>query len=231
MVAKYQAKDTALKAKLCHRCGSHQKPFRGGGVVQDLICLHNKIALPKVLQMRTVQWYHDTLCHPGETRTEQTIRQHYWWCNLQEYVHQFCKTCAICQKTKLSKKKYGHLPEKRAEANPWDVLCVDLIGPYKITRKGKSDLKLHCVTMIDPVTGWFEMKQIPDKRANTIANIVEMTWFTRYPWPTQLCFDRGKEFRGEFAKMVENDYGVTWRPITTRNPQANAIIKSAPNLR
>ena len=25
--------------------------------------------------------------------------------------------------------------------------------------------------------------------------------------------------------MVENDYGVTWRPITTRNPQANAIIE------
>jgi transposase InsO family protein len=79
--------------------------------------------------------------------------------------------------------------------------------------------------MIDPATGWFEMKEIPNKEAITIANIVEQTWFTRYPWPTQIIFDRGKEFMGEFAKMVKNDYGIKRKPITTRNPQANSIIE------
>jgi hypothetical protein len=29
-------------------------------------------------------------------------------------------------------KKYGHLPIKEAEADPWEKLCVDLIGPYTI---------------------------------------------------------------------------------------------------
>jgi hypothetical protein len=29
----------------------------------------------------------------------------------------------------------------------------------------------------------------------------------------------------EFAKMVKNDYGLKIKPITTRNPQANAIIE------
>ena len=28
--------------------------------------------------------------------------------------------------------KYGKVPEKEAESEPWDKLCVDLIGPYKI---------------------------------------------------------------------------------------------------
>ena len=62
--------------------------------------------------------------------------------------------------------------------------------------------------MIDPATGWFEMREIPNKEAITIANIVEQTWFTRYPWPSQVIFDRGKEFMGEFAKMVQRDYGI-----------------------
>ena len=79
--------------------------------------------------------------------------------------------------------------------------------------------------MIDPATGWFEMKQIPDKEATTIANIVETTWLTRYPWPTIINYDRGTEFMAEFTKMVQNDYGITRRPITTRNPQANAMIE------
>ena len=36
--------------------------------------------------------------------------------------------------------KYGLLPPKEVEATPWDILYVDLIGPYKMRRKGKSDL-------------------------------------------------------------------------------------------
>jgi hypothetical protein len=205
--------------------GFHLKTFRGGRKRRQLICRNDKIVIPDTLQRRVVEWYHTILCHPGETRTEQTIRQHFWWKTLREDVHEVCSKCHTCQVTKRSTRKYGHLPEKTAEADPWDVLCVDLIGPYTIKRKGKRKLTLWCVTMIDPATGWFEMKEIPNKEAITIANIVEQTWFMRYPWPTQIIFDRGKEFMGEFTKMVKNDYGIKRKPITTRNPQANSIIE------
>ena len=79
--------------------------------------------------------------------------------------------------------------------------------------------------MIDSATRWFEMREISNKEAVTIANLVEQTWLTRYPWPTQVIFDRGSEFMGEFACMVQKDYGIKCKPITTRNPQANSIIE------
>ena len=69
------------------------------------------------------------------------------------------------------------------------------------------------------------MKEIQNKEAITIANIVEQTWLTRYPWPTIINFDRGTEFMAEFAKMVKDEYGIKRKPITKRNPQANAIIE------
>ena len=47
------------------------------------------------------------------------------------------------------------------------------------------------------------------------------------PWPTQIVYDQGKEILAEFSEMVMNDYGIKQRPITTRNPQANAIIERA----
>ena len=114
---------------------------------------------------------------------------------------------------------------KEAEVEPWDKLCVDLIGPYTIKRKGKASLNLWCVTMIDPATGWFEVKQIKDKQAITVANIVEHTWLSRYPWPTQITYDCGTEFLAEFAEMDQSDYGIKRRPATTRNPQANLVIE------
>ena len=38
-------------------------------------------------------------------------------------------------------------------------------------------------------------------------------------------FNRGTEFIAELAKMCQNDYGLRRKPITTRNPQSNAIIE------
>ena len=38
-------------------------------------------------------------------------------------------------------------------------------------------------------------------------------------------FDHGTEFMTEFVKMCHNDYGLKRKPITTRNPHSNVIIK------
>ena len=35
--------------------------------------------------------------------------------------------------------------------------------------------------------------------------------------------DRGNELLAEFREMTINDYGIMVKPITSRNPQANAI--------
>ena len=80
--------------------------------------------------------------------------------------------------------------------------------------------------MIDPATGWFEIHPYDDKKSITVANIVEQQWLSRYPWPTQVTFDRGSEFIGkDFRNMIKNDYGIKQKPITVRNPQANAIVE------
>ena len=81
---------------------------------------------------------------------------------------------------KTVNKKYGKPPAKIAGETPWNKLCVDLIGPYKIRRKGKEALILKFVTMIEPVTRWFEVTQYSNKKAMTITNLVETTWLVRY---------------------------------------------------
>ena len=133
--------------------------------------------------------------------------------------------CLTCQLTKKNKKNVGHLPPKQAEYQPWEALCIDLIGPYTIPRKGKKELTLHCMTMIDPATGWFEIVQIPGKQADDIANILEETWMCQYPWSQKIICDRDKEFMAEVKTMLQEDYGCRVSQITTRNPQANAILE------
>jgi hypothetical protein len=132
-IAFHQHKQPELLKKLKNGLdGYHIKSFCRGSKKGDLICHNDKIVIPTILQRHVAEWYHTTLCHPGETRTEQTLHQYLWWPKLRDEVHDICTKCHVCQKTKCTSKKYGHLPPKEAESTPWDVLCVDLIGPYTI---------------------------------------------------------------------------------------------------
>ena len=117
------------------------------------------------------------------TRTEETIKQHLIWPGLQNHVRACVQTCDVCQRYKKQKRHYGHLPIKAAEAQPWEILCVDLIGPYQVQRQGKEPLQKQAVTMIDPATGWFEVEEIPNKESITVAEQVDKYWFCRYPRP------------------------------------------------
>ena len=38
-------------------------------------------------------------------------------------------------------------------------------------------------------------------------------------------FDRGTKFRAELSEICQHDYGLKSKPITTKNPQSNAIIE------
>ena len=57
--------------------------------------------------------------------------------------------------------------------------------------------------MIDPATGWFEMREIKTKSAGSVANVLEQAWLTHYPWPTRMIFDRGSEFKAELCQMIK----------------------------
>jgi hypothetical protein len=135
-------------------------------------------------------WYHYILCHPGINRTEETIGQHFYWPKMREQITNDVSTCTICQTQKKQSKKYGLLPEKDAEAMPWDRLCINLIGLNEIKSnvKGVKIPPLKAITMIDLATGWFKIKQYDlkikqydHKKSIAVTNIVEQEWLTHYP--------------------------------------------------
>ena len=79
--------------------------------------------------------------------------------------------------------------------------------------------------MIYSATGWIEICTVQSARADLLSNIVELAWLTRYPLPSKVIVDCGNEFLAEFKTMIQADYGITVKPITSRNPQANSILE------
>ena len=80
------------------------------------------------------------------------------------------------------------------------------------------------MTFIDPATGWFEITEVPDKKSETMSDILDTVWFSRYPRPKRIIFDNGGEFKKDF-RHIFNSYGVKPKPTTIKNPQANGILE------
>ena len=93
-----------------------------------------------------------------------------------------------------------------------------------MTTKNGKIVDLQAVTMIDPAIGWIEICMVPSAHVDLVSNIVKLAWLTRYTLPSKVIVDCGNEFLAEFKTMIQADYSITVKPITSRNLQANSKL-------
>ena len=220
----YQQRDKDLQNKL----KNNNKLYTTKTVERyDLVHYNDKILVPEALKERVLDWYHTMLVHPGVDRMEASIRAVFTWKGLRGDVQKLCKHCHTCQMFKKSgRKKYGLLPAKQAEVVKWQRVNVDLWGPASVHNKidGKTH-QIHVMTMVDPVTGWFELAHLTTgPTALEAQRLLDSVWLARYPRPKEIGFDNGSEFKAEFRELCEN-MGLKKKPSLAWNPQANAILE------
>ena len=63
------------------------KYFHGAYKIYYLVCEYKKIVILKQIEKSLVEWYHDLLCHPGETRTKLSIGQYFYWKGAHYAIH------------------------------------------------------------------------------------------------------------------------------------------------
>ena len=78
--------------------------------------------------------------------------------------------------------------------------------------------------MIDPATGWFEIKEVKERTSAVVSAAFDDCWLSRYPRPKYIGCDNGSENKGMFDKMLKS-YGCKHKPTTKYNPQSNGIIE------
>ena len=69
---------------------------------------------------------------------------------------------------------------------------VDLWGPKTIHNKNGKTYKIHVMTMIDSMTGWFELAQLRDKpNAFVVMKRFDSLWLACYSRPREIGFNNG----------------------------------------
>ncbi|POM79176.1 Rapid-growth-like protein 25 [Phytophthora palmivora] len=121
-----------------------------------LVAYQKRVIAPESLRDGLISWYHQNLGHPASERQFKTMRHTFYWPNMEATISRFVKKCIICKRAKLhgGKQDYGLLPPRTMRTvNPFDVVHVDLIGPYE----GQG----YEITMIDQATRCLKLLSSP----------------------------------------------------------------------
>jgi hypothetical protein len=116
------------------------------------------------------------------------------------------------------------VPLKDVEVEPWYETAVDLAGPWSATIDGKQ-VSFWSLTCIDTFTGFVEIIPIYNKKMETISEAFIREWLRRYPRPHRVIFDKGSEFDCEAFATTLVLWHLKLKPITVKNPRANAIVE------
>ena len=79
--------------------------------------------------------------------------------------------------------------------------------------------------MVVYATRWLEVGIQPDKSSLNTAESFDRKWICRYLRPVKVIHDQGTDFMGEEFQEMLRSYGIQSKPITIKNPQANAICE------
>jgi hypothetical protein len=179
------------------------------------VCKDGWLVIPMSLKVHAVEWYHHYLQHPGHTRLRETMNTAMYWKGMRTTIWPITSSCRTCQTNKRQKLEYRHLPPKPDISNPWECLCVNLIGPYTLKDKDNSQIDFMALTMINPPSSWFEIVELPvvnqlcrqtvngkelliankifDETSDSMAKLVNKNWLCRYPWCCHLMHDSRTE--------------------------------------
>ena len=108
-------------------------------------CYDWKLVVPLPLREKLIQENHasDLAMHCGVFKTHRRLCLRYFWPNLHGDVVKFVAKCETCQQYKHpNMSPLGHLGNPKSCAFPFQMVSVDLLGPYPMTR----DRNIHILS-------------------------------------------------------------------------------------
>ena len=132
------------------------------------------IVLPQSLITTCVKAMHDSpfAGHMGVARTEERIRQRFYWPGIHNSVQTFIHNCRACAQRKIATHN-NKAPTQHIEVGePFTFWAIDYMGPLPETARGNR----HILVMMDHFSKWCEAFPTKDQKASTVANILLHCW-------------------------------------------------------
>jgi len=188
---------------------------------KEQLVLPTKV-IPNILM---VSHDHETMIHPGQTRTEKIIRDRVWWPNIINDVKNYVRNCNTCKRKQRTPdnntQTYGQTTSREVpKLSKWSCDIVSFKEPSGIKRFK------HLLTMMDYNTRWLEAYPISDDTAKTIVNTIKTKFVPVYGLGKTFQTDQGRNFMSKQFADACQQLGCYHHKTITYNPQANPVERA-----
>ena len=114
------------------------------------------------------------------------------------------------------------MPQGQIEsASPWDILSVDVMGPFVSSRKGER----YILSIIDCFSKYLILVPLKDHTTSTVSRALYERVVGYFGCPRKILSDRGTEFTGRIWAELMSLLGVQQVLTSPYYSQGNGIIE------
>ena len=177
-----------------------------------------QLVVPSALKKMVLDAAHDGYLggHLGIEKTSDKILQSYFWPDVLRDVVQYVQSCETCQRKKLNKERRP-MQDMPMPSAPMEIVGIDTCGPFPVSDDGNK----YVCTIVDHFSGWPEAYAIPDKSANTIAQLLLSDFIPRHGCPLLMISDQGTEYCNTLLNVVNKELGISRIRTSSYHPQSN----------
>jgi Integrase zinc binding domain/Integrase core domain len=179
------------------------------------------------LQQDILKLFHDheTAGHPGELKTYNAVKQHYWWPGLRIFIKNYVKGCGICQQFKIDQNPShpSFIPVEGAISTwPFTHYSMDLITDLPPAEGSDSILVVVDQGLSKGVI------LCPTTKTVTMDGIGDLLHKNLYKWfglPNKMLSDQGPQFVAKAFRAMLSRLGVNWVLSTAYHPQMDGTTE------
>ena len=188
-----------------------------GGSQQEM----RRILIPERLR-QSVYYYshrHVTAGHFGQEATVCRAVPRFFWPGMVTYLKMQVRNCADCliKIKRCNLRDTVHHPQK--SGYPGERLSIDLVGPLPETdNKDRYVMTVQCM-----FTKFVQCFPLPNKEAETVANILVERYICNFGCPAEIHTDRGREFHNKLWTELFDCLEIKKTVTPPYNPNSNPV--------
>ena len=183
-----------------------------------------RYVVPKSLQSKILQHYHDDFGHPSIAKTQQLISQQYWWSTISSDIPSYVRSCKNCQLVKVKNRpSLGTLQPIQTPDLPMDLWSMDTVVMGSAANQTRAK---YVQVITDHHSRYVWAFATPKNTSATVTTLLTQL-FRIIGSPKALITDRGTNFTSkEFSKFLADNH-VGHRLTSPYHPQANGQVEKA----
>jgi len=186
-----------------------------------------RLCVPQSQIQFVLEWIHEApheAAHRGYIKTLEHIRELFFWRKMNRSTEKFCKTCNVCQKTKVNcTKKMGALRPSHIPSRPFKMVSLNLITG--LPPLGQEQY-MAVLVIVDKLTKFALFIPTHDSLTQEgftklfIERVVHV-----YGMPHRIIADRDKHWATGFWKSVVELHGSKMALSSSHHPQMDGQLE------